>query len=278
MRPAIASLASAILLSAVLVAGCGQRAALDALAPGEGGTVASAPTGDSLVLEDGRKVRLAGVDAPSGDEPFAAEAQGVLQSLVVGRKVELLEGGADKDAYGRTIAQVREPERGLWVEAELLRLGAARVRTYPDNRAMVPRMLEAEAEARKAGRGLWALPAYRVLLPEEVGRERRGFVLVEGWATRLARQGDRALILFGPSGFAAEIPRSAWDDLTAAGLTPEALKGRLLRVRGNLSQGPDGPRLWIDHPEQIERLKPPLQRSAPGEPKSRTPGARAPGV
>lgn len=239
----------------MVLGGCGPQAALDALSPAGGGRAAAAPAGDLLLLEDGTRVRLAGIEAPKGDEPYAAEARAALERLAAGRPVELLSGGARQDAYGRVLAQARRAPHGSWLQAALLDEGAARVRTYRDNRAMAAEMLEAEARARAAGRGLWSLPAYRVRLPEEVGADARGLVLVEGWVRALERRGDRVLVRLSP-GLAGEIPRTAWDDLAAAGLGPDALRGRLVRVRGTVRPAAGGLLLRIDHPEQIERLEP----------------------
>jgi endonuclease YncB( thermonuclease family) len=255
MRRTLASLLLAGLLSA-----CGPDLALDALAPGGHGRVAGTPAGDALVLAGGGQVRLAGVEAPKGDEPYAAESRAALSRLALGREVELLQGGAREDAYGRTLAQVRDTRRRLWLQGALLRDGAVRVRTYADDRAMAAPMLLAEARARAAHRGLWALPAYRVRLPQEVAQDQRGLVVLEGRVRSVLRDGGRLRLDFveAPAGLAAEIPRTAWDAFAAAGLAPQALAGRLLRLRGGVRPSGGGrPVLWLDHPEQVERLAAP---------------------
>ncbi|HTI67467.1 MAG TPA: thermonuclease family protein [Caulobacteraceae bacterium] len=251
MRRAIASL-----LAAGLVCGCGQDATLDALAPGGRGRVVAATSGDALVLATGARVRLAGVEAPHGDEPYAAEARAALARLALGREVELLHGGEPKDAFGRVLAQVRETRGRLWLEGALLRQGAVRVRTYADNRALARSMLLEEARARAAGRGLWALAAYRVRLPQEVGLGGSGLVVVEGRVRSVVRDGGRARLDFAeaPGGLAAEVPRAAWDDFAAAGVALASLTGRLVRLRGGVRSDRGRPILRLDHPEQVERL------------------------
>jgi micrococcal nuclease len=239
-----------------LVRRCGPGAALDTLASGGRGRVGDVESGDALTLDDGTKVRLAGIEAPREDEPYAVEARAALARLALGHEVELLQGGAKQDARGRTLAQARETGRRIWLEGALLRQGAVRVRTYPDNRALAPAMLEEEARARAAKRGLWALPAYQVRLPREVGGDQRGFVVVEGRVRRLWRDGGRVMLVFEdrPSGFAAEIPFKAQDDFSAGGLEPASLAKKLIRVRGTVFPSPTGPTMWLDHPEQVELL------------------------
>jgi hypothetical protein len=218
--------------------------------------VTAVPSGDALVLQDGTQVRLAGVEAPHEGKPYAAEARAALSRLVLGRKVELLQGGAAKDPYGRVLAQVRETRGRLWLEGALLRAGAARVRTYDDNRALAKPMLEQEAQARVARRGLWGIAAYRVRLPQEVGPDARGLTVVEGRVRAVVRAGARLRIEFAeaPGGFAAEVPRSAWDDFAVAGVAPASLAGKLIRVRGGVRASGGRPMLWLDHPEQVEPL------------------------
>lgn len=235
-----------------LLAGCGDRA-LDRLAQGEHAQVAEVPTGDQLVLGDGRRVKLAGIDAPKGDAPYAEAAREALRRLVAGRQVELLYGGAHQDPFGRTVAQVRTVGDRRWLEAALLDAGAARVRTYPDNRALARDMLEREAGARRGRRGLWAVAAYRVRLPGEVGPDAGGFQIVEGRVWRAGRFARGVFLDFGRNWretVSLEIPGQAMRDFRAAGLDPLQLEGRLIRARGTVQ----GRRLLIDHPEQIEVL------------------------
>ena len=108
-----------IVLIGLLIAGCGREPGLDGLADGGRATVASASAGDAVILSDGRRVRLAGVEAPHGNAPYADEARGVLERLVAGREVQLLHGGARADRYGRVLAQLRDPAEAAPVGAWL---------------------------------------------------------------------------------------------------------------------------------------------------------------
>lgn len=239
----------------LLVAGCRDRAALDRLAAVGEGKVVRLISADAVLLADGRTVRLAGIVAPREGEPYAAQARAALENLAVGQTVELLSGGARQDAYGRTLAHLRRKKGRLWVQGALLDAGAARVRTYDDNRALAAPMLEREARARRAGRGLWADRAYQVLLPQEAVNT-RGFAIVEGRAAavRSSRLGDDIQLSDGGSGVEAQIPGGARNDFAAAGKAAAAMKGRLIRVRGTLRADRT---LRIDHPELLEVLAEP---------------------
>ncbi len=241
------------LAAAALAAGCGEGLALDRLAAGEHGRVVQVRSGDVVVLDGGLVVRLAGLDTPREGEPGADEAAATLARLVQGREVQLYYGGARRDAYGRALAQVRLTGGG-WTQGAMLQAGEARVRTFADNRAMARPMLDEEARARLAHRGLWrAGGAYQVRLPREVDRSTTGFQVVEGPVRRVSDTARGVFLEFTdrPDGFAAEAPAAAARELGRAGMAPASLTTRLVRVRGVV--GWDGV-MRIDHPEQIELL------------------------
>jgi endonuclease YncB( thermonuclease family) len=235
----------------VMLAGCGEGSALDRLAVGEHGRVAQVRSGDVVVLDDGLVVRLAGLQVPREGDPGADESRAALAGLVQGRRVQLYYGGARRDRTGRALAQVRLIGGG-WAEAAMLRAGEAQARTFADNRALARVMLDDEARARLAKRGLWrAGGPFLVRLPQEVGPDVGGFQIVEGRLARVSDGGRGVFLDFTGrrDGFAAEVTRAAVGDLSAAGLAPRGLSGRLIRVRGIV--GWDGV-MKIDHPEQIE--------------------------
>ena len=68
--------------------------------------------GDTIVLDDGRHVRLIGVDAPEVDspyrkaEPYGEESKEYLERLLERRLVTIKLGKEKLDKYGRTLAYV----------------------------------------------------------------------------------------------------------------------------------------------------------------------------
>jgi hypothetical protein len=92
------------------------------------------------------------------------------------------------------------------------------------------------------------------MLPQEVGRDTRGFQIVEGRVASVttAQHGVYLDFTSDHKGFAVLIDPHAVNDLAVAGLAPASLVGRWIRVRGMI--GSDG-LMHIDHPEPIELLK-----------------------
>ena len=252
MRKRMAAMA-AVVAQAAAVAGCGGPG-VDQLAAGPKAVVAEVRSGDAVVLKGGQVVRLSGVEAPKGSDPFAAQAREALAKLVLGREVQLMYGGARQDAYGRALAHLKLTGGGAWIEKTLLEAGDARVRTWPDNRALARPMLDAEARARLARRGLWALPAYQVRLPDEAAAQPFGFQVVEGRVVSAAERGG-ALRLDLERWVEAEVPREAQSAFASSGVVLEDLPGKLVRIRGPLRPGSGEGLMKLDHPEQIEVLR-----------------------
>lgn len=241
---------SRLLIAAVaLAAGCGGEG-LDRLADGGRGRAVEALSGEVVRLQDGRTVRLAGVDAPT------PEAEAALDALVAGQEVALLAGGGGVDVYGRPIAHLRLLRGRRWLQGALLDAGLVRVRTTAEDAALAQEMLRREARARARRRGLWSDPAHGVRLPKEVAGNARGFLIVEGRVQRTKRLADGVHLDFGSDrrGFSVQIPRRSLRDFAADGDGLEALRGRVVRVRGVVRPSRFGPTMLVDHPEQVEVL------------------------
>ncbi|HYG91646.1 MAG TPA: thermonuclease family protein [Azospirillum sp.] len=250
----------------------------DRLASAGSGRVSAVVDGGTLDLDDGRRVRLAGIEAakpPPGREeerrwPLAEGATEALRELAQGRTVEL--HGVVEDRYGRWLAQVVRAD-GLWLQAELLRRGHARVQTRPDARELATELLAAEAEARTARRSIWRTHAYAVRAADDVERLRRdrdSFQIVEGRVVTASKVRGQVFLNFAEDwrgDFSVHIGRDAQRLFARAGVDPLALEGTVVRVRGWIAER-NGPVIEATHPEQIERVEDagphplPLPRSA----------------
>lgn len=230
------------------------------------GLVKAVDDGDTLVLDGGRVVRLTGMQAPKMRPedpafrawPHAGEARDALERLTAGRMVRLHVNGAGEDRHGRLLAQVTVRANGqeIWLQQALVRAGAARVYSFADNRGCVRELLAAEDEARKAGRGLWVLDAYRIRTADDAAAVIGQYHLVEGQIRSAARVRDRLYWNFGDdyrADFTVTIPAPALRLFDGTGFDPVAATGLRVRVRGwiELRNGPD---IEVSHPEQIERL------------------------
>ena len=123
------------------------------------GRVARVIDGDTLVLESGVKVRLLLVDTPEitkgQHECYGTEAAAFTAAQVSGREVELgYDEAACTDRYGRTLAYVSVD--GVELNSQLLEGGfACLLFIPPGGEARRTALATLEAEARRAGAGLW---------------------------------------------------------------------------------------------------------------------------
>jgi micrococcal nuclease len=257
-RPALLFLIAATFMAPV-------AASAFPLAGEAGGRVTEVVDGDTVRLDNGREVRLVGIQAPKlplgrrgfTTWPLASEAKAKLESLFAGKPVTLHYGGAREDRYGRLLAHLTDETGTLWAQGEMLKAGLARVYSFADNRAVVADMLALEREARAARRGIWREPYYRIRKPEETSRDIETFQIVEGRVLQAAMTRDRAYLNFGPdyrTDFTVTIARR---DLKLFGraFDAKAFEGKTIRVRGWV-RSLNGPMIEATHPEQIEVLTP----------------------
>ena len=139
--------------------------------------VESVVDGDTVEIEGGERVRLLGIDAPENKrvwqskqgkkfqpaQPFFIEAKRFLHRLVNKKRVRLVIGEPSVGYYGRTLAYLYLPDNssnGSDVQLELIRRGYAMVTVYPPNLQHLQEYARVEAEACRAGRGVWGHPHF----------------------------------------------------------------------------------------------------------------------
>ena len=220
--------------------------------------------GDTVVLEDGRHVRLVGIQAPKlplGRPNFAAwplgeEAKAALAEMILNRDVHVHLAATPQDRHGRVLAHLTRVEDAQWLQGEMLTRGLARVYTFPDNRALAAELLSFERQARSDARGMWALPYYAVRNVDNVRFDDGTFQIIEGRVQDTAKIKKRIYLNFGAdwrSDFTIKVNLRDERLFEDAGLDLVALKGQRVRVRGWL-KSQNGPMIELDHPERLELL------------------------
>ena len=229
-------------------------------------------SGDTLILEDGRAIRLIGIlgpkPAPDGPASEArARMETTLSALVLGKKVSLQLDERKRDRYGRILAQVlvlgeAEP---LWVQGSLVSEGLARVLSFKDNRLCVRELLKLEEEARHARKGHWETGFFTIRGAEAedlLYRLEQSYEIVEGMVSTVAEIKGKTYINFGQNWrrdftafISAQDARLVGGESGVEGKTSPlaALTGRRVRIRGWLKNF-NGPSITVTHPEQIEIL------------------------
>jgi len=264
-KSSLVHLATLAALGSVSVA----AAACEQLRMEPGGIVTSVTDGDTVILDDGRVVRMIGTQAPKlpldrpdfPAWPLAPEAKAALEAIVLNQPVRLGFGGETVDRYGRVLAHVllAGPDGETWAQQAMVAQGLARVYSFPDNRACLDLLFAAEGRARLAGLGIWADPYYSIRAadaPSDLLARAGQYELVEGRVLLAERSGGRVYLNFGrfwKEDFTAVIEAPALRLFAEAGFDPLVLENALVRIRGWVDDR-DGPRIEVTHPEQIEVL------------------------
>jgi micrococcal nuclease len=118
--------------------------------------------GDTILLENGQKVRYIGINTPESVDPrrpvqcFGKEASKRNKELVEGKIVRLEKDIEDKDKYGRLLRYVFLPN-GAFINYELVKQGYASVYTFPPNVKYVNKFRQAQNIAKENNLGLWSM-------------------------------------------------------------------------------------------------------------------------
>lgn len=240
------------------------------LTAGEEHTVRETVDGDTFVLDDGRQVRVVGLQAPKlplgrknfDTWPLADEAKQALSEMALGRRVRLLYGGSREDRHGRILAHalvVAEPgaDSGVWMQHQMLKVGMARVYSFRDNRSCLSPLLDAEREARRDEVGIWGDDYYSVRSPQDTHDDLDSFQLVEGRVVDAAQVSSGVYLNFGRDwrrDFTIFVANRDLKRFDKAGVDLMTLDGARIRTRGWLDYR-NGPMIEVTHPEQIEVLK-----------------------
>jgi endonuclease YncB( thermonuclease family) len=233
-----------------IAAGC-------AFEPQGEGRVAAVVDARSFRLEDGREVRLAGIE-PVVSEKTNANRGAALAAIVAGREVTLSGEDDAPDRYGRQPAMVFLAPSGDLVQGLLLAQGEALVSTTVTDKECAAVLTAAEAEARQAKRGTWADPA-AIKNTESPGDILAGigrFTVVEGKVLSVRQAGTTTYLNFGRNwtrDFAVTISRRMLAAFEAAGIAIKSFENQRIRVRGFI-EARGGPRIDVLRVGQIELL------------------------
>lgn len=128
-------------------------------------TVEKVFDGDTILLENGQKVRLLGINTPEVAGPHKnAESGGEtakawLKQKLERKKVRLELDTEKQDKYQRTLAHLFTDDK-QHINQELVRQGLATVTVHPPNLKHVDALFAAQQHAEQERLGIWQDPAY----------------------------------------------------------------------------------------------------------------------
>jgi endonuclease YncB( thermonuclease family) len=135
----------------------GQIAVAGSVTADELARVKQVYDGDTILLEDGRRVRYLGVNAPEHQEPFYLKAKRFNEALVAGREIRLEFDQERADRYGRLLAYAYVDDQ--MVNARLVQDGLAHAFFIGPSRRHNTTLLRLQADAKQRRVGIWSVRA-----------------------------------------------------------------------------------------------------------------------
>jgi endonuclease YncB( thermonuclease family) len=243
-------------VSLFVLTAAGRADAADCALERQGeGRVAAVVDTRSLRLEDGREIRLAGIERGGAER---ASGRAALAAIAAGREVTLHGDDDMPDRYGRQGAFVFVAGAEHSVQSELLRRGEALVSVDIADKNCAAALATAERVARDSKLGIWAeaTAIKNAESPGDILSAVGQFTVVEGRVLSVRQAGAITYLNFGRNwtrDFAATISRRIIPVFENAGLGPKWLENRRIRIRGVVSSR-GGPRIELLRVGQVEVL------------------------
>lgn len=208
--------------------------------------------GDTVLLDNGIRVRLLGINAPEvahRDKPAEVggdAAKNWLQNRILGKKVRLEKDITKKDKYGRVLAHLFT-EDGLHINLALLENGLAAINIYPPNLKYSDDMLVAQQQAELHKMGIWGEPRYAVKAVTDIpGHDHKGWQRLSGRVKGLRETRQSEYLLFN-SDFNVRIKKQQLP------LFPDiqGYVGKVVEIRGWVKKYKNQFTMLLRHPSAI---------------------------
>ena len=212
--------------------------------------------GDTILLNNGQKVRFLGVNTPEvagrnkNAEAGGEAAKAWLKQRLEHKKVSL-EGDVEKqDKYQRILAYVFSEDK-QHINLELVRQGLAAVNIYPPNLKYVEALLAAQRGAEQAGLGIWGRAEYRPQPFQALNVDNyKGWKRITGRVIALKKTAKYSYLQF-----------SDWVSLRIdnknLNLFPQlhSYVGKSIEVRGWVNKSKDRFAVQVRHPGELKILR-----------------------
>ena len=212
--------------------------------------------GDTILLNNGQKVRFLGINTPevagrgkpaqSGGE----QAKHWLQQLEQ-QTVSLEIDVEVQDKYGRQLAYVYSADQ-RFINLELVKAGLASVSIFPPNLKHTAALLAAQQSAEQARLGIWADPTYAPLAYGDINPDNsQGWKRITGQITVIKHNHKNTYLQFSPQ-VAVQIAHQYAD------LFPDwqSYLGKTIEARGWLHKSGHRYTILLRHPGEIKLLQP----------------------
>ena len=220
-------------------------------------SIKAAIDGDTILLKDGRFVRLIGINTPEINsksppaEPYAKEAKNALALLLSNvKQIGLVYGKDKRDRYQRVLAHAFLPN-GINIQAELLRKGMAQHIMIPPNDNFFKCYQVAKQHAQGSKKGLWTHRYFRARPADELTLRQIGFFRVFGTVKEIKKRKDTYWLVINER-FSFRIDKK--DIKYFKNIRPETLRTHTVEASGWIFPYKSGLNMRIRHPKTMKIL------------------------
>lgn len=225
--------------------------------------------GDTLMLSDGRRLRLIGINTPElakqggNAQSGAIAARDRLRQLVfVNRQQLSLRFDQERnDRYGRLLAHAFFAD-GHNLTEQLLSEGEGTQLVVPPNTWQVNCYHRASQTARQQHKGIWSLPEYQPVAVTQLDLHSSGFHIVRGRVSHLSNSAQAIWVnLVG--NLALRIERGDLENFQ--GFDLDAMTGSEIEAQGWIHARDGQLRMPIRHPAALQLItpRPPVAGATP---------------
>ena len=219
-------------------------------------SIARVTDGDTVVLSDGRRVRLIGINTLelnstlTQDQEWAVSAKVELEKQIQAKRVSLILGLEEFDRHERTLAHLRLNDGSSVAEA-LISKGLGVSIAVGSNKRCAGQYERAEQIARQARLGIWDKPGNWLNNDKQLTVRERGFRLVTSTVIKARRSKNRTYLEL-KNGLRVTLNRHFF---TATGTHAQNLQGKRVEVRGWLGKDAGKLNLTLSHPSNLRVLQ-----------------------
>ncbi len=217
--------------------------------------------GDTVVLQDNRRVRLIGINTLELNEQnrqlrnLATNAHQALAALLSpGEPVLLYVGSESHDRHKRVLAHVVRASDELAVSKVLLEQGLAMQSAVAPNTLCADFFSTLEINARENAYGLWQADSLLSNAATSINKKSRGFKLITGTVTHVKKQARNTQLTLD-NRFTIRV-RSELANALHKTRALTNLEGKTVEIRGWLSRSKNRTQLWLQHPANLRILEP----------------------
>ena len=221
-------------------------------------TVARVTDGDTVVLDDERRVRLIGFNTlelntpDKQDKAMALLARQALQDFLRNTQAQIIIGKDEHDRHGRVLAHLTRAD-GHDAAQTLIATGLALAVAVGRNTRCADTLHSLELKAREAGLGVWQSPGSWYVTRSTLTGQERGFHVVTARVQALDGHGRRTTLILG-NGLRVRLG-SRWPK--RGEFAPSELGklvGQEIQVRGWLGTSAGRQSLTLHHPANLELI------------------------